>query len=137
MFTLTHLPHLLKRARCGRLAARFTALAPSRRRLRLLLVLLQVAAVVATMAASPPFQAGYCDLYNTVVTWIRTAAGILTVLAILYLGGTKLASAIIPDIGVRTGYVIVGIAVGLILVAFGQDIAGAVIDAFGLPAVAC
>ena len=93
--------------------------------------------VMATTTGFIALQVDYCPLYNSVVTWVRTLAAILTVLAVLYLGGTKLAASIVPDIGIRTGAVAVGIAVGLILVAFGQDIAAAVISAFGLPAVAC
>ena len=103
---------------------------------RLLILLVQLAALAGT-TGFVLLQVNYCPLYNTVVTWVRTLAAILTVLAVLYLGGTKLAASIVPDIGIRTGAVVVGIAFGLILVAFGQDIAGAVISAFGLPAVAC
>ncbi|NCF68020.1 MAG: hypothetical protein GWP61_18800 [Chloroflexi bacterium] len=107
-----------------------------RKWLRFLIPVIQL----VVMAGTTGFvlqQVDYCPLYNTVVTWIRTLAAILTVLAVLYLGGTKLAASIVPDIGIRTGAVAVGIAFGLILVAFGQDIAGAVIAAFGLPAVTC
>lgn len=107
-----------------------------RKWLRLLIPVVQLA-IIATTTGFIAQQVDYCPLYNTVVTWVRTLAAILTVLAVLYLGGTKLAASIVPDIGIRTGAVAVGIAVGLILVAFGQDIAGAVISAFGLPAVAC
>ncbi|MEW5985014.1 MAG: hypothetical protein AB1791_00105 [Chloroflexota bacterium] len=97
--------------------------------------LLQVGVALSSMAAVP--HQSYCDLYNDVITWIRTGAGIITVLAILYLGGQKLASSIIPDLGFRTGTVVVAITVGLVLVAFGEDIAASIIESFGLPAVAC
>ena len=104
--------------------------------LRLLIPLGQLG-LVATTTGFIALQVDYCPLFTSVVTWVRTLAAILTVLAVLYLGGTKLAASIVPDIGIRTGAVAVGIAVGLILVAFGQDIAAAVISAFGQPAVAC
>lgn len=107
-----------------------------RKWLRFLIPVIQLV-VLASTTGFAALQVDYCPLYNDVVTWVRTLAAILTVLAVLYLGGTKLAASIVPDIGIRTGAVAVGIAFGLILVAFGQDIAGAVISAFGLPAVTC
>ena len=107
-----------------------------RKWLRFLIPVIQLV-VLASTTGFAALQVDYCPLYNDVVTWVRTLAAILTVLAVLYLGGTKLAASIVQDIGIRTGAVAVGIAFGLILVAFGQDIAGAVISAFGLPAVTC
>jgi len=114
----------------------FRHLPRNRKLLRYLIPLIQLA-VIASATGFNFLQVDYCPLYTNIVTWIRTIAAILTVLAVLYLGGTKLASSIVPDIGIRTGAVAVGIAFGLILVAFGQEIAGGVIEAFGLPPVAC
>jgi hypothetical protein len=107
-----------------------------RRVVHFVIPILQLAALLGATGFTAA-QVNYCPLFNTVVTWVRTLAAILTVLAVLYLGGTKLAASIVPDIGIRTGAVAVGIVFGLILVAFGQDIADAVISAFGLPPVAC
>ncbi len=130
------LTHLHSRVTCLFTPCQALQLSRHRRLLRFLIPVIQVA-VMATTTGFIAQQVNYCPLYNSVVTWVRTLAAILTVLAVLYLGGTKLAASIVPDIGIRTGAVAVGIAVGLILVAFGQDIAAAVISAFGLPAVAC
>ena len=107
-----------------------------RRLMHLVILIVQLAAMLGTTGFTAA-QVNYCPLFNSVVTWVRTLAAILTVLAVLYLGGTKLAASIVPDIGIRTGAVAVGIVFGLILVAFGRDIADAVIGAFGLPAVTC
>jgi hypothetical protein len=104
-------------------------------RQRWLLLAGQLVFVFSSMAAVP--DQAQCDFYNTLVDWARTAAGILTVLAILYLGAQKLAATLIPDIGIRSGYVVIGILVGLILIAFGEGIANAVLEAVGLPVVAC
>jgi hypothetical protein len=122
--------------------------APRRARLswrRLFFFLLNLALMTGLMAAAPPGPvepfvpafAPYCELYTTVVEWIRTGAAILTVLAILYLGGQKLAASVMPDLGLRTGPVVLGIAAGLILVAFGETMASSLLAAFGLPTVAC
>jgi hypothetical protein len=120
---------------------------PRRRRgwRHLFFFLLNLALVAGLMAAAPPGPvepfvpsfAPYCELYTTVVEWVRTGAGILTVLAILYLGGQKLLSSVMPDLGLRTGPIVLGIAIGLILVAFGETMAASLLGAFGLPVVAC
>jgi hypothetical protein len=116
----------------GRLSGPFIG-HPARR--RWLVLAIQLVFVTSSLAAVPN-QAG-CDFYNTLVEWARTAAGILTVLAILYLGAQKLAATIIPDLGIRSGYVVLGILAGLILIAFGEGIANAALEAAGLPVVAC
>lgn len=101
-----------------------------------LLFVVVAPADAASLGALATFDA-YCDLYTAVVQWIRTGAAILTVLAILYLGVQKLASSLLPDLGLRTGPIILGIGVGLVLVAFGENIATGIIEAFGLTAVSC
>lgn len=106
---------------------------PTRR--RWLLLVFQLVFMAGSLAAVP--NQAHCDFYNTLLDWARTAAGILTVLAILYLGAQKLAATIIPDIGIRSGYVVIGILVGLVLIAFGEDIATAVLEAMSLPVVTC
>jgi len=90
----------------------------------------------ASLGALATFDA-YCDLYTSIVQWIRTGAAILTVLAILYLGVQKLAASVLPDLGLRTGPIVLGIGIGLVLVAFGENIATGIIEAFGLTAVSC
>jgi hypothetical protein len=90
----------------------------------------------ASLGALATFDA-YCDLYTSIVQWIRTGAAILTVLAILYLGVQKLAASVLPDLGLRTGPIVLGIGIGLVLVAFGENIATGIIEAFGLTAVTC
>jgi hypothetical protein len=109
--------------------------------------LASVLALLFLLAAAAPADAAslgawaaldaYCDLYTSIVQWIRTGAAILTVLAILYLGVQKLAASVLPDLGLRTGPIVLGIGIGLVLVAFGENIATGIIEAFGLTAVTC
>ncbi len=65
---------------------------------------------------------GICEIYVPAVEWLRIVAGMIAGISLVYLGLTRLASSILPDIGVQTGTVIGALVFGLVLAGFGEGI---------------
>jgi hypothetical protein len=63
---------------------------------------------------------GICEIYVPAVQWLRIISGMMAGISLVYLGLTRLASSILPDIGVRTGTVIGALVFGLVLAGFGE-----------------
>lgn len=89
---------------------------------------LMVVAIMVLVGCAPTGETGYqpaagdgiCEIYVPAIQWLRIVAGMLAGIALVYLGLTRLASSILPDIGVRTGTVIGALVFGLVLAGFGE-----------------
>jgi len=87
-----------------------------------------VVAVMVLVGCAPAGQTGFqpaagdgiCEIYVPAVQWLRIISGMMAGISLVYLGLTRLASSILPDIGVRTGTVIGALVFGLVLAGFGE-----------------
>lgn len=89
---------------------------------------LMIVAVMVLVGCAPAGETGYqpaagdgiCEIYVPAIQWLRIISGMVAGIALVYLGLTRLASSILPDIGVRTGTVIGALVFGLVLAGFGE-----------------
>lgn len=90
-----------------------------------------------TVAATPYQSADFCSFYTEARTFILSAAGVVTVIGIMIVGGRRLLAMIFPDWNMQMGDAAGKLFIGLALIGFAPTIADMLSGWFGLSLLGC